>query len=191
MSESSVRPFRWSRFQYDRMIDAGMFHGERLELLDGSIVVREPQASPHFTGIRLVEDALRTAFGAGWDVRVQGPVALDDASEPEPDVAVVPGGPRDYRDAHPARPVLVVEVAGPSLEVDREVKAALYARGGLAECWIVNLVESILEVYRDPVADPSAPIGWRYATARRLGARDGVTPLAKPAARIPVADLLP
>ena len=31
------------------------------------------------------------------------PVALDEESEP--DVAVVPGDPRDYRDAHPARPV--------------------------------------------------------------------------------------
>ncbi len=84
----------------------------------------------HFAAVRLAELALARAFGRGWDVRAHGPIALDDASEPEPDVTVVRGSPRDYVDAHPAEPVLVVEVALGSLGFDREHKSSLYARAG-------------------------------------------------------------
>ncbi len=66
------------------------------------------------------------------------------------------GGPRDYVDAHPADPVLVVEVALPSLGFDREHKASLYARAGRPEYWIVNLVDRALEVRRYPAPSPSA-----------------------------------
>ena len=80
---------------------------ERLELITGQLVVREPQGRPHSTGIRLVAGTLRAAFGPDWNVEAQLPVALDEDSEPEPDVVVVAGGPRDYLASHPTRPVLV------------------------------------------------------------------------------------
>ena len=92
----------------------------------------------------------------------QGPIGLDEESEPEPDVAVVPGGPEDYRNAHPSRPVLTVEVAESSLESDRERKGSLYARANLEDYWVVNLETRVLEVYREPAVDPSAMFGWRY-----------------------------
>jgi Uma2 family endonuclease len=79
--------------------------------------------------VGLAEDALREAFGPGWVIRVQAPIALDDESEPEPDVAVVPGARRDYRQGHPQGPVLAVEVAESSLAADRSIKGSLYARG--------------------------------------------------------------
>src|SRR6266446_3958714 len=103
MAISSTRTRRWTRLEYERLIDAGMFRsGERLELLGGHLVVREPQGrSLHATAIGLVEDALRACFGSGWVVRVQMPIALDDESEPEPDVAVVPGARRGYELPHP------------------------------------------------------------------------------------------
>jgi hypothetical protein len=69
---------------------------------DGLLLVAEPQSSAHFSAVRLAELDLARAFGPGWDVRGQGPIALDDTLEPEPDVAVVRGGARDYVDAHPA-----------------------------------------------------------------------------------------
>jgi Uma2 family endonuclease len=124
-------------------------------------------------------------------VRIQEPLALDQESEPEPDVAVVPGSHRDWRHAHPARATLVVEVADTSLAFDREHKGSLYARAGLADYWIVNLVDRVLEVRREPVADPAAPFGWRYAAVERLGPEALVAPLARPDARVAVADLLP
>ena len=183
---------RWTRREYARLIECGAFGpADRIELLDGLLVVREPQSGPRALGIRMVQEALRGVFAVGWDVRAQLPVALDDDSEPEPDVSVVPGSFRDYRHDHPARPVLVVEVAESSLAVDRGDKASLYARAGLADYWIVNLVDHVLEVHRDPAADPRAPYGWRYGSILTLRPGDTVIPLAAPAAAIPVVDLVP
>lgn len=183
---------RWTRVEYDRLIDKGVFGpSDRIELLGGVLVVREPQGGPHAMGIRMVEEALRGVFAAGWDVRVQLPVALDDDSEPEPDIAVVPGRRRDYTRGHPARPVLLVEVADSSLELDRTEKASLYARARIADYWLVNLLEEVLEVRRDPVADTAAAYGWRYSSTVTLRPGDAVTPLALPRSAIPASALLP
>jgi Uma2 family endonuclease len=189
-----ARTRRWSRAEYDRMIDIGVLdEDERIELLGGELVVREPQGSPHHTAIGLTEDGLRAAFGPGWLVRPQGPVALDDESEPEPDVSVVPGGRRDYSRGHPARPVLVVEVTASRsrLTFDRVHKGSLYARAGVTDYWVVNLVDNVLEIYRTPIADDSAAFGWRYAFRDILHADASATPLAARHARIVVRDLLP
>src|SRR5438552_6294302 len=157
MAGAESRPRPWTRVEYERLIEHGFFRtGDSVELVGGALIVAEPQGSAHFTSIRLVEEALRVAFGRGWEVRVQGPIALDDESEPEPDVAVVPGGPRDYAAAHPARPVLVVEVSESSLALDREVKGSLYARAGIADYWLIDLVDRVVEVHRDPAPEPSA-----------------------------------
>lgn len=87
---------RWKRIEYERLVETGVFDSdERLELLDGLLVVREPQGVPHAAATRLVVAALRRTFGEGWLVDSQMPLALDDDSEPEPDICVVPGGPRD------------------------------------------------------------------------------------------------
>lgn len=85
-----------------------------------------------------MEEALWKAFGPGWQVRGQGPLALDDESEPEPDVAVVPGSFRDYVAGHPSQPALVVEISESSLALDRDHKGAL-------------------ELHRDPGPDPASP----------------------------------
>ncbi len=181
----SVRPHRWTRAAYDRMIEAGVFQPEdRVQLIDGDIIEMSPQGSRHATAIRLVENALRSVFTEGYDVRSQLPLALDAFSEPEPDVAVVPGGPRDYVEAHPERALLVVEVADTSLELDRGRKLAVYARAGIPEYWIVNLSEGTLEVYREPS-------GETYRAKSKLGPGEAVAPASRPEATVPVADLLP
>ena len=188
----AIRTKRWTRLEYERLIDLGAFGpDDRLELIGGQLVVREPQGSPHSTSVRLVARALRAAFGPAWIIEAQLPVSLDDESEPEPDVTVVAGGPRDYLASHPSRPVLVVEVSLTSLALDRSEKASLYARAGLEDYWIVNLVDHVLEVYRHPEIEAAAPYGWRYATALTLGHRDRVRPLSAPHAEMLVADLLP
>src|SRR5258705_1913708 len=94
---------RWKRVEYERLVDKGVFEpGDRIELIDGLLLVSEPQSSPHYTAIRLVERVLSRAFGEGWDVRTQAPIALDNVSEPEPDVAVVRGTGRDLAASHTA-----------------------------------------------------------------------------------------
>lgn len=192
MSDLPVRERKLKRVEYDRLVEAEVFGPEdRIELFDGRMIFKEPQYSPHATAISLVQRVLTSALGPGWYVRVQMPVALDELSEPEPDVSVVPGHPRDYRDAHPERPALIVEVAQSRLRFDRRQKGSLYARAGIADYWIVNILERRLEIYREPVSDPDAPLGWRYGRTIALGPDERVAPLAAPAVAIAVSDLLP
>jgi Uma2 family endonuclease len=182
---------RWRRVEYERLVDLGLFDGEHLELLDGVLVVREPQRSPHASMTEKVGGVLVAAFGAGWHARRHSPLALGDFSEPEPDVAVVAGEPDDYFAAHPSTAALVVEVASSSLRLDRRFKAAIYARAGLREYWIVNLVDRVLEVHREPQAPAGAAEDWSYRSIEVLRPPAHVTPLAAPHTSIPVADLLP
>ena len=182
---------RWRREEYDRLVELGVLQGDPVELIGGQLLVAEPQGPYHASAISAVDYALRAALPPGWLVRLQAPVWLDDESEPEPDLAVVPGGPSDYRDAHPARPALAVEVAESSLGFDRERKGSLYARAGIVDYWVVNLVDEVLEVYRDPAPDPSTAFGWRYQLVTRLKPPATVTLLGVPSCRVAVAALLP
>ena len=149
MTTYGTRTRRWTRAEYERLIELGVFRpGDPVELIGGELMVAEPQGAEHYTAIRRSARRLEVAFGPGWEVRTQGPIGLDDESEPEPDVAVVPGSPDDYRNAHPSRSVLTLEVAQSSLAIDRERKGSLYARAGLTDYWVLNLVDRVLEVFK-------------------------------------------
>ena len=181
---------RWTRVEYDRLIDLGVFQpGDPIELIGGELMVAEPQGAPHYTSIRKTARALERVFGPAWEVRTQGPIGLDEGSEPEPDVAVVPGEPEDYGSAHPSRADLVVEVSESSLAFDRGHKGSVYARAGILDYWIVNLVDRVLEVYREPAPDAAAPFGARFARREVLDPSRQVSPLAAPHASIRVRDL--
>jgi Uma2 family endonuclease len=189
MKQAPLTLRRWTRAEYDRLVDLGVFHDEPLELIGGQLVVAEPPGPYHSSRTGATGDTLRALLPAGWLVRVQMPIALDDESEPEPDIALVPGVWGDYDADHPGPPVPLVEVAESSLSFDRRDKGSLYARGGIRDYWIVNLVDGVLEVYRDPGPDPVAPYGWRYLTVERLGPGAIVSPLALPSVRLAVSDL--
>ena len=183
---------RWTRRQYERLIDHRFFdEDDPIELLDGLLLVKEPQHSPHSTSLVLAAKALERAFGWGWFVRTQCPIVLGARSEPEPDVCVVRGSPRDYVEAHPRHPALVVEVAQSGLRIARGRKAVVYARARIADYWIVNLVDRVLEVHREPARPGPARRRWGYAAIETLGADAIIAPLAAPSAGIRVADLLP
>ena len=184
------RLHRWSRDTYERLIDGGFLdEDDPIELLDGLLLVKEPQHSPHRTAVILTAKALERAFGEGWFVQVQSPIALDARSMPEPDVCVVRGAPRDYL-THPERPALIVEVAYSGLRLARGRKAVAYARAGIADYWIVNLVDRVLEVYREPAPPGPERPRWGYAAVLTLRDDAGIEPLAARTA-VRVADLLP
>ena len=189
LPETAIR--RWTRAEYDRLIGLGMFEGERLELLDGWLVLREPQGTGHSAAIRRVLQVLRRTLGDAWQIDSQLPVALDDRSEPEPDVFVVPKDPDNYLDEHPSHPLLIVEVAASSYRIDHEYKASLYARASLPEYWIVDLVHETVEVHREPEASEASRHGWRYRSVETLRPPASVAPLLAPDRPIAVADLLP
>ena len=183
---------RWSRRAYGQLIEHGVLdEDDPVELLDGLLLVKEPQSSPHRTAVLLAAKALERAFGEGWFVQTQSPIVLDDRSEPEPDVCVVRGSPRDYVTAHPTRPALVVEVAQSGLRLARGRKAAAYARAGITDYWIVDLITRVLEVRREPARPGPAHRRWGYVAVETLGAEATITPLAAPGAVVRVAELLP
>lgn len=190
MSAPAIQTKRWTREEYDRLAEAGILTpDERVELLGGEILLMTPQNSAHSVAIGLVEEALRRAFGPDHWIRIQLPLVIDPDSEPEPDVAVVVGTPRDYLKAHPTTALLVIEIADTTVEKDRDRKRPLYAQAGIPEYWIVNLEERCLEVYRDPIPATDRPA--QYRQSMRLGPTDTISPLAKLAAVVAVADLLP
>src|SRR5438552_2741946 len=94
---SAVPLKRWTREEYDRLVESGVLSPEeRVELLEGDIVRMWPQSPMHAVAISNVEEALRQVFRSGYHVRVQMPFVAGDNGEPEPDVAIVRGHPRDY-----------------------------------------------------------------------------------------------
>ena len=186
MPDTAARTsYRWSREVYDRAVEAGVFGPhDRLELLDGQLLSMTPQGSRHAAIVGQAGRVLRDAFGPDCSVRMQCPLAVGDDSEPEPDLAVVPGREIDYLDAHPTTALLIVEVSDDSLPRDRTVKQRLYARHGIPEYWILALPDARLEVYRD-----AGDTGYGSITTHRPG--ETVRPLARPTAAVAVADLLP
>lgn len=185
MAEPLIKTHSISRTEYERMVEAGVFHPmARLELLDGKIVEMPPQGSSHAAAVDLVEAALRAAFTSDYYVRGQKPLAIDDVSEPEPDVVVVKGAIRDFVGHHPRTAVLVVEVSETTLRYDKERRGAAYARNAIPEYWVLNLKDRVLEVYREPDYD-------LYADRKVLTANDFISPLSAPESRIVVAELLP
>ena len=185
-------PYRWSRDEYGRLGELGLFNGLRVELIRGQIVEMAPRGPSHSVTTKRVERALERVFPPEqFTVWTQEPLALGKYDEPEPDAAVVAGRPEDYFDAHPTGALLVIEVADTTLAYDRGEKADVYAAAGIDDYWIVNLVERVIEVGRRPAPEPASKTERRYAEWRRVAVGEAITPLAAPDRPIPAADLLP
>jgi Uma2 family endonuclease len=180
MPDAALAGRRWTRAEYYRLLDSGALPDSGIELLEGTIVETTPQRAPHATATQLVAEALRRAFPQAV-VRVQFPFVVDETTEPEPDVAVVPGSVADYAQAHPSTALLVVEVADSTLPKDLR-KADLYARADVPEYWVVDLGSRLVYVHREP-----QPSGY----ARRETCRDVVRPLAARGVSIPVEGFFP
>jgi Uma2 family endonuclease len=165
------------------MVDAGILGPEdKVELIEGEILLVGPENALHASVIDRALLQLMRAFGQGYYVRPCHPVAIDESSEPEPDLAVVPGNPDDYRREHPVTALLLVEVSRTSRAFDRGRKLRLYARNGIPEYWVLDLVDDCLYVHRDPSSD-----GYRTVLREERGAT--VTPLSAKTA-LGVSDLL-
>ncbi len=192
MTTRQFRPTRklWTLREYYRMASAGLFRGLRVELIEGEIIQMPPMLEPHMAGIEKTRRALEAAFGSRFWIRTQGPLDIRPRSAPEPDVAMVPGGPGDYQTA-PTSALLVVEVSFRTLGYDRGRKSSLYASAGLTDYWIVDVIHNRVEVRRRPVPDAGQRYGFRYADVQPLLPGEFAVPLAAPNASINVADLLP
>jgi Uma2 family endonuclease len=178
--------------EFHDMGDSGALEGRSVILVDGEILDMPNPNPPHDAVVGIIDYVLKAIFPLpNYWVRIQTGFPTTTDTDPVPDLAVVPGSPRDYPKKHPRVAVLIVEVADSSLAFDRSEKADLYAAAGIEDYWVVDLVNHQLLVFRDPVADSASRRGSSYRTKLALGPTDTVSPLAKPTAIISVADLLP
>lgn len=193
MSVAAEQPRRlFRRSEYERMAELGILgDNERLELIEGEIIPMSPQGSRHVQAVALAQRACERAFGTGYWVRAQFPLAVGETSMPEPDIAVVRGNIGDYPDQHPDTALLVIEASDTTLGLDRVGKASMYAKERIPEYWIQNLLTGTLEVRRDPVPLPTALYGSDYASITIYQKGQRVAPLERPQNPIPVDELLP
>lgn len=143
---------RISNEQYARLFD----ENSKVELVEGIIYDKTNVGDAHINAV----DKLNELFSPLWGeyiISVQSPIKWDD-NEPEPDIAIY--RPCDRRT--PEHCELVIEVADSTLHHDRTVKVPAYTSQGL-ECWIVNLPEAKMELYR-PGHEPAV-----VRSAEKLG----------------------
>lgn len=150
---------RLSIEQYHAMIQAGILtDDDPVELLEGLLVFKMAKNPPHRLATGLTRTALENILPPGWYVDSQEPITLQN-SEPEPDIAVIRGDRRQYPDRHPGAEdiAMIVEISDSTLQRDRTIKKRIYARAGIPFYWIVNLAESQVEVYSQPLVDVEQP----------------------------------
>jgi Uma2 family endonuclease len=182
---------RWTLDEFHLLCGLPKFENRRMILVEGEILDMPNPNPPHDVGVGQTEEALREAFGKEFWIRVQMALVLGQATDPMPDLTVVPGPRSRYALVHPTTAHLVVEVSESSLTYDKGEESNLYAAGGIADYWVLDLNNRCLHVFRDPVADPDEPFGFRYRTYTTLASTDTVSPLAAPHTKIAVAGLLP
>ena len=181
--------FRFTVEQTYQLVELGFFDDRHVELLEG--VLYEMRVHPsHAISTELVMRWSMFQF-ADRCLRIGLPFDVGRRSLPEPDLAVVPGEARDYAEGHPKTALLVVEISDATLRKDRTLKAHLYASAGLADYWIVNIRDRQLEIHRRPGPDPSRKGRFGYSEITIVPADGHAVPLARPEARVAVADLLP
>lgn len=141
---------------YERMCETGILReDDKVELIGGEITQMAAVGRRHASCVNLLNDFLTELRKRRFIVSVQNPIRLHDFSEPEPDIALLIRSEDFYRHRVPsaADVLLVIEVSDSSLEYDRRTKLPDYARSGIKEFWIVNLVEERIEIYTEPVGN--------------------------------------
>ncbi|MBD0346530.1 MAG: Uma2 family endonuclease [Coleofasciculus sp. Co-bin14] len=177
----------WTAEEYHRMAEAGIFHPEeRVELIAGQIIRMSAKGTAHTAAVRRTAKILRNLLTNQAEVYTQDPIQLDDFSEPEPDVAVVRIDPLDYADHHPtpSEVYLIIEVADSSLKYDRETKAKAYARSGIADYWVLDVINRKLHMFREPIQEA-------YQSEVILSEEASVSPLQFPTLEITLQEMLP
>lgn len=145
--------------QYHRMIESGILNeDDPVELLEGYLVTKMPRSPQHDFAIRTLGKRLGRLVPDTFTLSNQCAATFDD-SEPEPDFTIARGDETRYRDRHPGPEdtALVIEVSASSLSHDRTDKARIYARAGIPVYWVVNVVDSVIEVFTQPSGPCDSP----------------------------------
>ncbi|WP_271253806.1 Uma2 family endonuclease [Pseudanabaena sp. Chao 1811] len=152
MPATSVLKRLFTVKEYYQMFESGLFANERVELIRGEIIKMSPIGRRHAACVDRCNYTFAHKLGTKVIIRIQNPVALDNTSEPEPDVMVLSYKEDFYRSGHPqpADVLLLIEVADSTVDSDRQLKIPLYAEDGIVEVWLVDINNACVEVYRQP-----------------------------------------
>lgn len=175
---------RWSVAEYHQMAQTGLLNEtDRVELIEGELVDMAPIGSKHAFFVDRLAELLSSGPQAGYMVRVQNPVVLGERNEPQPDIALVRRV--NYTDRHPCPDdiLLIVEVSDTTLEYDRDVKLALYARHDIPEVWLLNAKAGELTVYREPAEG-------QYRLIRKPTAAEAVSPVLVAGMAVQLAEVV-
>ncbi|MDP8933287.1 MAG: Uma2 family endonuclease [Cyanobacteriota bacterium] len=186
-TEAALTLRKWTVKEYHKLGEIGIFNPEeRLELIEGNIIKISAKGTVHASATRRTASLLHNLVGNQAAVYNKSPIALDDNSEPEPDIAVVRIDPFDYATHHPtpSEVYLIIEVADSSLTFDREIKAKIYARSGIADYWVLNVGDRQLHVFREPAENG-------YQSEVILGETASISPSEFPAFNIAIQAMLP
>lgn len=179
--------------QYHDMIRVGtLSEADPVELLEGMLLYKMPQKPPHAAITTAVREAIGSLLPVQYHFRSQEPVTLADG-EPEPDGAVARGRPKDFISRHPGpdEVPLIIEVADSSLDRDRGIKLRSYARAGVAEYWVVNLIDRTVEVYADPDVQASGGPTYRKQVVYASGDAVPLVIAGNRLGDVPVSSVLP
>jgi Uma2 family endonuclease len=177
---------RFTADEYHQMAEAGVLRDDdRVELIEGEIVDMTPIGPRHSAVVNRLTHSLVRNCGDRAIVQVQGPIRLGLHSEPQPDVVLLRPRPDFYETAMPGPEsvLLLIEVADTSLPYDRTVKLLLYARAGIREVWLVDLVRNQVEVHLDPAENG-------YRSSETHGSGDRLVPIAFPEVSLSPAEIL-
>ena len=177
---------RFTTDEYQRMAEAGILaEDDRVELIDGEIVQMSPMGTRHASCVDRLNAVFTARLRARAIARVQSSIILNRYTQPQPDLSLL--RPRDdfYVEHHPgpADVLLVVEVVDSSGTYDRHIKLPLYARAGIPEAWVLDVVQHVVEVYRRPALRG-------YCDRRELRRGQRVAPVAFPRTGFAVTDLI-
>jgi Uma2 family endonuclease len=174
---------RWTLADYHSMIDAGLFEGRPIELLNGLVIEMPPEGPEHADASTRLMPQLWAAAKGRYQVRAAKPITIAAShSEPEPDIALVRD--KSYRTAHPHPEdiFLVIEFSQTSLAKDTEDKRLVYAQAGIGDYWVVNLRKRYVSVYRELS-------GGDYRSEQKV-ASGNLSPLAFPDVVIDIKQFL-
>jgi Uma2 family endonuclease len=178
---------RWTRAECTALEANGMWEAQKLELIDGELISKMGKNRPHVNALVTMMLWLMNAFGSDR-VNPEAPIDVapndNPSNEPEPDLIVLRRPTASFRTSVPVPDDLdlVVEISDTTLRFDLSVKARLYARAGIVEYWVVDLVGRRLIVHREPEAES-------YRSVIAYSETDKVAPLALPQNELLVSDL--
>jgi|SRR5271157_5644875 len=188
-AQSNPRRKLWTRSEYERLYTSGLLDDQRLELIEGELIDKMGKKRPHVISLVLLREWLAGVFGARH-VLPGSPIDVapgdNPTNEPEPDLVVLQRDFSHFKSENPGPQdlQLVIEIADSTFGFDRTTKAALYARAGIMDYWVLDIAGRRMIVHRDPQAG-------RYTSVAAYSSEESVAPLAAPESFLRIADAFP